>query len=202
MERAVESMKHCEKRLPLKWHRFRERSNFPRIWFRDLKFRIWGLEIKHLKAHNFVWQWCFFLYYYLATLTTDLSSNLHRFVILCICWDTPTVKTSFWQLPIVSTVFKLYLRVWWWFSTCTCVRSVRGVGTCWSRTRVFLHYTLCLTVKEITTVWQVSVTVERGHEAGKKLALGFLIYRIIVNSLCFIVTHDSLIGRQWNSMPV
>ena len=50
----VISIKHCEKRLPLKWRCIRERSNFPRIWFRELKFRILGLEIKHLKAHNFV----------------------------------------------------------------------------------------------------------------------------------------------------
>ena len=35
-----------------------------------------------------------------------LSSNFHRLVILCICWDTPTVKTNLWQLPIVSTAFK------------------------------------------------------------------------------------------------
>ena len=27
---------------------FRERSNFPRIWIRDPRIRIWGLEIKHL----------------------------------------------------------------------------------------------------------------------------------------------------------
>ena len=35
-----------------------------------------------------------------------LSSNFHRFVILYLCWDTPTVKTSLWQLPIVSSAFK------------------------------------------------------------------------------------------------
>ena len=35
-----------------------------------------------------------------------LSSNFHRFVILCICWDTPSEKTGLWQLPIVSNVFK------------------------------------------------------------------------------------------------
>ena len=35
-----------------------------------------------------------------------LSSNFHRFVILCICWDAPTVKASLWQWPIVSTAFK------------------------------------------------------------------------------------------------
>ena len=36
----------------------------------------------------------------------QLSSNVHRFVILCICWDTPSEKTGLWQLPIVSSVFK------------------------------------------------------------------------------------------------
>ena len=35
-----------------------------------------------------------------------LSSNFHWFVMLCICWDTPTVKASLWQLPVVSRVFK------------------------------------------------------------------------------------------------
>ena len=38
-----------------------------------------------------------------------LSSNFHRFVILCICWDTPTVKTSLWELPIVSSVFNSFV---------------------------------------------------------------------------------------------
>ena len=51
-------IKHCEKWLPLKWSSFRERRHFSRIWFWDLRFRIWGLKIKHLKAHNFVWPWC------------------------------------------------------------------------------------------------------------------------------------------------
>ena len=88
--------KHCEKQLPLKWHSFRERSNFP--W-------IWGLEIKHQKAHNFVWQGCFFLSLISRNFDDRLSSNFHRFVILCICWDTPTVEASLWQLPIVSTAF-------------------------------------------------------------------------------------------------
>ena len=103
----VDGIKHCEKRLPLKFHSFGERSNFPRIWFRDLRFRTWGLEINHLNSHNFVWQGLFFFHYYLARNFDDrLSSNFHRFVILCIRWDTPTVKASLWQLPIVSTACK------------------------------------------------------------------------------------------------
>ena len=48
--------------------------------------------------------------FFLSLISRDfedwLSSNFHRFVILFICWDTSTVKTSLWQLPIVSIVFK------------------------------------------------------------------------------------------------
>ena len=32
---------------------------------------MWGLEIKQLKAHKFVWQECFFYLYFLATSTTN-----------------------------------------------------------------------------------------------------------------------------------
>ena len=38
------------------------------------------------------------------------SSNVHKFVILCICWDTPSEKTGLWQLPIVSNVFKRHVE--------------------------------------------------------------------------------------------
>ena len=69
---------------------FWEISNFPLIWFWDLKFRTWGLKIKHQKAYKFVWRRVFF----------------HRFVILCIWWDTPSEETGLWQLSIVSSVFK------------------------------------------------------------------------------------------------
>ena len=40
-----------------------------------------------------------------------LSSNFHKFVILCICWDTPSETFGCWQLPIVSTVFKEKIEV-------------------------------------------------------------------------------------------
>ena len=76
---------------------YRERSNFPRIWFRDLRIRFWGLEIKHLKAHNFLWQGCFFLPLLSRNFDDQLSSNFHRFVILCICWDTASEKAG---LPV------------------------------------------------------------------------------------------------------
>ena len=80
----VDGLKHYEKRLPLKCHSFRERSNFPRIWFQDLRFRTWGLKINHLNAHNFVWQGCFFLSLLSRKFNDRLSSNFHRFIILCI----------------------------------------------------------------------------------------------------------------------
>ena len=98
----------CENKSTGKSRSFRVRGNFPRISFRDLRFRIWGLEIKHLKAHNLAWPWCdkgVFSFINISQLWRPISSNFHRFVILCICWDTPTVKTILWQLPIVSSVF-------------------------------------------------------------------------------------------------
>ena len=95
---------------PLKCHSFRERSNFPRIWFRDLRFRTRGLEINRLNAHNFVWQGLFFLSLLSRNFNDRLSLNFHRFVILCTCWDTPTVKACLWQLPIVSTAFKILFK--------------------------------------------------------------------------------------------
>ena len=50
---------------------FEKKGNFPRIWLRDLMFIIWGPEIKHLKAHNFVWRGCFFFHSSIATSTTN-----------------------------------------------------------------------------------------------------------------------------------
>ena len=50
----------------------------------------------------------FFLSLISCNFDDRLSSNFHRFVILCICWDTPTLKTSLWQLAIVSSVFKVW----------------------------------------------------------------------------------------------
>ena len=46
----------------------------------------------------------FFLPLFSRNFAIQLSSNFHRFVILCICWDTPSEKTGLWQLPKVSSV--------------------------------------------------------------------------------------------------
>ena len=98
----VDSIKHYGKRLPLNWSSSK-RSNLPQIWFWYLRFRIWGLEIKHQKSHNFVWQGCFFFHYYLATSMTDW---VQIFTGWLFCADVE--KTGLWQIPIVSTVFKMY----------------------------------------------------------------------------------------------
>ena len=89
------------------------------VIFREFDFEIsdldfWGLEIKHLKAYNFVWQGFFFLSLLSSNFDDQFSSNFHRFVILCTWWDTPSEKTGFWQLPIVSTVFKSSIAYWTW----------------------------------------------------------------------------------------
>ena len=44
---------------------------------------------------------CFFFHYSLATSTT----NFQRFVISCICRDTPSEKIGLWQLPKLSSAF-------------------------------------------------------------------------------------------------
>ena len=54
----------------------------------------------------------FFLSLLSRNFDDQLSSNFHRFVILCICWDTPSEKTGLWQLPIVSSVFKGNIYHW------------------------------------------------------------------------------------------
>ena len=48
---------------------------------------------------------CFVLFIFSRNFDDQLSSNLHRFVILCIYWDAPSEKTGLWRLPIVSSVF-------------------------------------------------------------------------------------------------
>ena len=84
--------------------RFRERSKCPRIWFWDLGTRFRGLA-KHMKAHNFVWQGCFFFHSYLATSTTNWAqiSQVCYFMHVEIHQER---RIGLWQLPIVSSVFK------------------------------------------------------------------------------------------------
>ena len=70
----------------------------------ELVFEV--LKSSICKAHKFVWRGCFFLPLLSHNFNDQLSSNFHRFVILCICWDTASEKTGLWQLPIVASGFK------------------------------------------------------------------------------------------------
>ena len=98
----------CEKQPPLKWRSFRERSNFPRIWFRDLRFTIWGLEIKRLKAHNFVWPWCdkgVFSFINISQLRRPSELKYSQICYFMLRY-TNCEDYSLWQFPKVSSVFK------------------------------------------------------------------------------------------------
>ena len=50
--------------------------------------------------------WVFFLSSFSCNFNGQLNPNLHKFVMLCICWDTPSENTGLWQLPNVSSAFK------------------------------------------------------------------------------------------------
>ena len=57
----------------------------------------------HLKAYKVYATMVFSFFILLQLRWPQLSPNYHRFVILCICWDTPRdEKTGLWQLPKVS----------------------------------------------------------------------------------------------------
>ena len=80
-------------------------------------------------------QGCFFLSLISHNFDDRLSSNFHRFVIFCICLDTPTVKTSLWQLTIVSSVFNvgtsLLCQVLWSVADMYTLFLIFGVFKCY-----------------------------------------------------------------------
>ena len=104
---------HCEKRLPLKWRKwrnFREGSNFQRIWFRDLRSLFWGPEIKHLWKHTT--SLCdkdVFSSIIISQLRRPKWVQLFTGLFVCayICWDTPSEKTGPWQLPNVFSALNV-----------------------------------------------------------------------------------------------
>ena len=99
---------HCEKRLPLKWSGFRERSNFPWIWFRNLRIRIWGLGIKHLKAHSFVWQWCVFSFIIISQLWWPTELKFPQ-VYYCMHMSRYS-KWEDWSLTIILPILSSVLN--------------------------------------------------------------------------------------------
>ena len=106
---------YCEKWFLLKQCSFWERNNFSLKYLNLLQGLSWVLEFKHLKAHN-LWDKVLFLPLFSRNFNDQLSSNVHRFVILCICWDTPSENTGLWQLPKVSSAFKI---IFWVFFFCS-----------------------------------------------------------------------------------
>ena len=71
--------------------------------FHELDFETSDLELRSRNQASASAQLYVTRVFFLSLLSRNfndrLSSNFHRFVILCICWDTPNVKTSLWQLP-------------------------------------------------------------------------------------------------------
>ena len=76
--------------------------------FRYLRIRFCGLEIKHLKAHNFVR-----LYFIIISrLRRPIELKcLHVCYFKHVLRYTPSEKTGIWQLPIVSSVFQNQLHL-------------------------------------------------------------------------------------------
>ena len=93
--RAVESIKHSEKRLPLELRSFWERSNVSLKYLNWIPHLSWGLEFKHLKTHNFV----VFSSIVLSQLQRPIELGIWTGLFL-ICWVTQSEKTCLWQLPV------------------------------------------------------------------------------------------------------
>ena len=66
---------------------FSRKKLFLTLWFGVLSIWFWGLT-------PVVWQGFFFLSLLSHNFKDQLSSNFYRFVIWCMCWDTPSEKTE------------------------------------------------------------------------------------------------------------
>ena len=84
--RAVRSIKHCEKQLPLKYIIYtvvlKKKSNFSLKYFNWIWSLSWGLKFKHLKACNLCDKGVFFLPLFSSNFDDQLGSYFHRFVII------------------------------------------------------------------------------------------------------------------------
>ena len=100
-------------------HKF-EKSNFPRILFRHLRFRTWCLEIKHLKAHNSAWQGCF-SFIIILQLRPPIELNFSQ---VCYCmhmlrytkeqdWSLRNMWIDFTKIIFVS-MSRFNLGVYWY----------------------------------------------------------------------------------------
>ena len=81
--------------------------NNKRLLARSLLFLYESTQIRPTRV--------FFLSSFSHNSDDQLGSNVHRFVILSICWITPSENTGLWQLPIVNVPFKpgsYFLQMW------------------------------------------------------------------------------------------
>ena len=81
------------------------------VIFHEFDFETSSLELEvsksSIRKHTTSYDKGVFSFIIISQLWRPLELKFSQVHILCIlCWDTPTVKTSLWQLPIVSTVFK------------------------------------------------------------------------------------------------
>ena len=78
------------------------------IWilFRDLRFRLWGIEIKRLKANNFVWKVCFSSFVIISQLRRPIEFKFHRFFFCIYVEIQPVRRLIFVTYKKRSSVFK------------------------------------------------------------------------------------------------
>ena len=99
----VDSIKHCGKRLPLKCRSFQERSNFPRIGFRDLRIR---LEV----GKTSIWKH-----------TTSCDRGVFSFMVISQVWRPIELKFS--QVCCYFMHMLRYTKLEDWSLTITIVSS-------------------------------------------------------------------------------
>ena len=86
---------------------FWERSIFSLKYLKWIWDLSWDLEFKPFESTQLRATRVPFLPLFSRNINNQLSSNFHRFVISCICQDTPSEKTGLWQLPKASSTFNI-----------------------------------------------------------------------------------------------
>ena len=119
-------MKHCEKRLPLKERSFWERGNFS-LKYLNLRetsgLNLFSCTWKHTNLCNKILG-VFSSIIFLQPWWPIWAKNVYRFVILCICWDTPSENTGLWQLPSPTRLVPLKGK----YTFGNCQRPVFSLG--------------------------------------------------------------------------
>ena len=77
----------CDVHWSKRCHPHKKKTQYKTMTMRPF----WGLKIKHLKAHNFKWQGCFFFGYYLTTSTTNWV-QIFIGLLFCACVEIHQVR--------------------------------------------------------------------------------------------------------------